>query len=102
MHHSIDQSRRARTGKDAPVHGTVVAAPMIAGWAGVGAMPKPWYLSLRSSGVKASTADLAAAIARHWHRGLLLSSKTGFRAFKAATRVRIPLGTQDQTGSDQA
>jgi hypothetical protein len=42
VHHSIDQNGRARTGKDAPVYGTVGAAPMIAGSAGVGAMPRPW------------------------------------------------------------
>ena len=57
VHHSIDQSGRARTGKDAPVYGTVGAAPMIAGSAGVGAMPRPRYLSLPASGAKASTAE---------------------------------------------
>jgi hypothetical protein len=29
------------------------------------------------------------------------SSGLGHRPFKAATRVRTPLGTQDQSGSDQ-
>jgi hypothetical protein len=51
------QSGRPRTGEDAPVYGTVGAAPMIAGSAGVGAMPRPWYLSLAASGPKASTAE---------------------------------------------
>jgi hypothetical protein len=57
VHHSIDTEWARCTGKDGPVYGTVGAAPMIAGSAGVGAMPRPWYLSLPSSEAKASTAE---------------------------------------------
>jgi hypothetical protein len=53
VHHSID----ARTGKDAPGYGTVGVAPTIAGSAGVGAMPRPRYVLLPSSGAKASTVE---------------------------------------------
>ena len=42
VHHSINTEWARAYGKDAPVYGTVGAAPMIAGSVGVGAMPRPW------------------------------------------------------------
>jgi hypothetical protein len=57
VHHSINTEWARAYGKDAPVYGTVGADAMIAGSAGVGAMPRPWYLSLPASGAKTSTAE---------------------------------------------
>ena len=69
--------------KDAPVYGKVGAAPMIAGSAGVGAIPGPWYLSLPSSGAKADQAKKFIQYA-YDHNDLSIESDLGLAARKSA------------------
>ena len=69
--------------KDAAVYGKVGVAPMIAGTAGVGAIPGPWYLSLPAGGAKA---DLAKAFIQYTydHNELCIESELGLAARKSA------------------
>jgi hypothetical protein len=49
-----------------------------------------------------STFTLVTAVSADNERSRKVSKNAQFRAFKAATRVRIPLEIQDQTSADQA
>ncbi|HET9647506.1 MAG TPA: sugar ABC transporter substrate-binding protein [Microlunatus sp.] len=69
--------------KDAKVYGKVGVAPMIAGTAGVGAIPGPWYLSLPTGGAQA---DLAKQFVQYAydHNELSIQSDLGLAARKSA------------------
>ena len=65
------------------MYGKVGVAPMIAGSAGVGAIPGPWYLSLPAGGAKA---DLAKTFIQYTydHNELCIESELGLAARKSA------------------
>ena len=68
---------------DSPVKGKVGVAPMIAGEAGVGAVPGPWYLSVPKSGKRN---DLATEFIRfaYDNNALAVDSDLGLAARKSA------------------
>ena len=70
VHHSINTEWARAYGKDAPVYGTVGAAPMIAGSAGVARCPGLGTCRCPPAELKHRRRNLAAVIARHWHRGI--------------------------------
>jgi ABC-type glycerol-3-phosphate transport system substrate-binding protein len=69
--------------KDSPVHGKVGVAPMIAGSAGIGAIPGPWYLGIPTSGAQK---DLAAEFIQfaYDNNELAIQSDLGLAARKSA------------------
>jgi multiple sugar transport system substrate-binding protein len=69
--------------KDAPVYGKVGVAPMIAGSAGVGAIPGPWYNMIPSSS-KHQAAAQAFVKFGYDHNALALQSSLGLAARKSA------------------
>lgn len=69
--------------KDSAVYGKVGVAPMIAGSAGVGAIPGPWYLALPAGGAKAQAAKKFIRYA-YDHNDLCIESNLGLAARKSA------------------
>ncbi len=69
--------------KDAAVYGKVGVAPMIAGTAGVGAIPGPWYLSLPAGGAQGELAKKFVQFA-YDNNELSLQSSLGLAARKSA------------------
>ena len=69
--------------KDSAVYGKVGVAPMIAGSAGIGAIPGPWYLSLPAGGAKATSAKQFIQYA-YDHNDLCIESDLGLAARKSA------------------
>jgi multiple sugar transport system substrate-binding protein len=69
--------------KDSAAYGKVGVAPMIAGTAGIGAIPGPWYLSLPTGGAQA---DLAKKFIQYAydHNDLSIDSSLGLAARKSA------------------
>jgi ABC-type glycerol-3-phosphate transport system substrate-binding protein len=69
--------------KDSPVHGKVGVAPMIAGSAGIGAIPGPWYLGIPTAGAQH---DLAAEFIQfaYDNNELAIQSDLGLAARKSA------------------
>lgn len=78
--------------KDSSVYGKVGVAPMIAGSAGVGAVPGPWYLSLPTGGAQA---DLAKSFVQYAydHNELSIQSDLGL-----AARISAFEAYQDKEG----
>lgn len=69
--------------KDSPVHGKVGVAPMIAGSAGIGAVPGPFYLSIPSAGKNNSLAKQFIKFA-YDNNELAIDSSLGLAARKSA------------------
>jgi multiple sugar transport system substrate-binding protein len=69
--------------KDASVYGKVGVAPMIAGTAGIGAIPGPWYLSLPTGGAQTELARRFVQFA-YDHNELSIQSELGLAARKSA------------------
>jgi ABC-type glycerol-3-phosphate transport system substrate-binding protein len=69
--------------KDASVYGKVSVAPMIAGTAGVGGIPGPWYLSLPTGGAQSALAKKFIQYA-YDHNDLSIQSDLGLAARKSA------------------
>ncbi|MFJ8816495.1 ABC transporter substrate-binding protein [Amycolatopsis thermoflava] len=69
--------------KDSPVHGKVGVAPMIAGAAGTGAIPGPWYLGIPAAGRQN---DLAAEFLQfvYQNNALAIESELGLAARRSA------------------
>ncbi|MFC9914576.1 ABC transporter substrate-binding protein [Streptomyces sp. NPDC127197] len=69
--------------KDSPVHGKVGVAPMIAGSAGIGAIPGPFYLSIPNAG---KNNDLAKQFIKfaYDNNKLAIQSSLGLAARKSA------------------
>ncbi|POX56267.1 sugar ABC transporter substrate-binding protein [Streptomyces sp. Ru71] len=69
--------------KDSPVHGKVGVAPMIAGSAGIGAIPGPFYLSVPGAGRNNSLAKQFVRFA-YDNNQLAIQSSLGLAARKSA------------------
>ncbi|MGW5201251.1 ABC transporter substrate-binding protein [Streptomyces sp. NPDC003753] len=69
--------------KDSPVHGKVGVAPMIAGSAGIGAIPGPFYLSIPNAGKNNSLAKQFIKFA-YDNNQLAIQSSLGLAARKSA------------------
>ncbi len=69
--------------KDSPVHGKVGVAPMIAGSAGVGAVPGPWYLSVPKAGKQAGLGTDFITFA-YDNNAMSIKSDLGLAARKSA------------------
>jgi ABC-type glycerol-3-phosphate transport system substrate-binding protein len=69
--------------KDAAVYGKVGVAPMIAGSAGIGAIPGPWYLALPAGGAKAPLSKQFIQYA-YDNNDLCIESDLGLAARKSA------------------
>jgi ABC-type glycerol-3-phosphate transport system substrate-binding protein len=69
--------------KDSPVHGKVGVAPMIAGSAGIGAVPGPFYLSIPRAGTNNDLAKQFTKFA-YDNNKLAIDSSLGLAARKSA------------------